>query len=238
MRRAIINEFEDLAEALSSYCTIFTYRLNNLCVKAEESSLLEVSIMVEGQMQNLEKCAIIAKDGDYDFMIFPKYDEDMMPIGKSILSVHPEFKQRVDTMKIDSADSDGNPKEIFAHYIRVTMPEVNDERYDVLKNGVDVAYKICKTQMEAANSKADVQLGKLTIGESEENIELIKQERDKLNKQWDDQRDKLYEQKQKEIEEAYQKWLSTVGEEALAKMEREEAHGINAGKSIRMTFEQ
>ena len=27
------------------------------------------------------------------------------------------------------------------------------------------------TQMEAANSKADVQLGKLTIGESEENID-------------------------------------------------------------------
>ena len=238
MRRAIINEFEDLAEALSSYCTIFSYRLSNLCVKAEEASLLEVSIMVEGQVQNLEKCAIIAKDGDYDFMIFPKYDEDMMLIGKSILSVHPEFKQRVDTMKVEKVDNEGNPTEADAHYIRVTMPEVNDDRYDVLKDGVDVAYKACKTQMESANSKADMQLGKLTIGESEENIELIKQERDKLNEQWNNQRDKLYEQKLKQIEEAHQKWLNSADQEAQAKMEKEEALGIDAGKSIRMTPEE
>ena len=237
MRRVIVKEFEDLAEALSNFSAIFSYRIKNLCVKAEEAALLPVKVMIEGELQNLEKCAIIAKEGDYDFMIFPKYEEDMMQIGQGILAVHPEFKQKIDTMKVDTIDKDGNPKQADAHFIRVTMPEVNDDRYDVLNDGVKVAYEACKAQMQVANTKADVQLAKLTEGETKENIDLIKQERDKLNKQWNEHRDKLYEDKLKEIKDAHMKWLSEVGKEEVAKMEEEEARGVDAAMSMKIGTE-
>ena len=42
MRRAVVKEFEQLGEKLSNYNAIFAYRLMNLCVKAEEVSLLPV----------------------------------------------------------------------------------------------------------------------------------------------------------------------------------------------------
>lgn len=238
MRRVIIREFEELADALSSYTTVFAYRIKNLCVKAEEASLLPVKALIEGEMQNLEQCAIIAKDGDYDFMIFPKYEEDMMQIGNGILSEHPEFKQKIDTMKVDTTDRDGNPKEADAHYIRVTMPEVDDDRYDLLKEGVKAAYEQCKAQMEAANVKADARLLQITVGETEENLDLIKEERKKLNKQWNDHRDKLYNEKLQEIEDAHNKWLADKQEREQRKAEQDAAHNDNVSSSMKLNMEE
>ena len=230
MRRVIVNEFDQLAEALSSYNAMFAYRMMNLCVKAEEVSLLSVQVPIEGQMQNLEKCATIAKDGDYDFLIIPKYDDDMMMIGQGILKAHPEFKQKIESTKVETADTKGNVRESEVHYIRVTMPVVDDDRYDVLKDGVKVCYEQCKAQMEAANLKADAVLADMYEGESEENLELIKQERKKLNDQWYGQRDKLYEDKLKEIEEAHLQYISQNSCE-----ESEPGPGYNVAKGMVMT---
>ena len=77
MKRAIIKEFEQLGEMLSNYSGMLSYRLKNLCVKAEEVSLLPIQVLIDGEMQNLEKCTTIAKKDDYSFMIFPNFDEDI-----------------------------------------------------------------------------------------------------------------------------------------------------------------
>ena len=234
MRRVIIREFEQLSEALSSYNAMFAYRLKNLCVKAEEVALLPVKVPIEGELKKLEECAIIAKQGDYEFMIFPKYDEDMMMIGQGILAVHPEFKQKIDSMKVDTTDAEGNPKETDAHYILVTMPVVDDDRYDVLKDGVKLAYDDCKYRMDASNIKADATLAELCVGESEENLELIKQERKKLNDQWYGQRDKLYNEKLQEIEDAHNKWLAEKAERDQKREEEEAAHSESAAHSMKL----
>ena len=234
MRRSIIREFEQLSESLSNYSTMFGYNLKNLCIKAEEVSLLPVQVLVEGEMQNLEKCTVIARKDDYSFMIFPKYEEDMLAIAKGIMAVHPEFKQEEKTMKVDTLDSDGNPTEADAPYILVTMPEVDDDRYDLLKNATEGLYESCKKQMEGANANADVKLAPMIVDETPENLRLIKAERDKLNKQWTEHRDGLYHEKLQEIEDAHNKWITQKTALDQKEKEKEAARGENVTYSMRM----
>ena len=211
MRRNIIKEFEQLSESLSNYSTMFGYNLKNLCVKAEEVSLLPVQVMVEGEMQNLEKCTVIARKDDYSFMIFPKYEEDMRAVAEN-----------------------DQPTESDAHYLLITMPEVDDDRYDVLKKAVDALYESCKKQMEGANANADVKLATLTVDETPENMRLIKAERDKLNKQWTEHRDGLYHEKLQEIEDAHNKWLTQKADIDQKQKEEEDARGERVTYSMRM----
>ena len=230
MRRVIIREFDQLSEALSNINAMFAFRLMNLCVKAEEVALLPVKVMVEGEMQNLEQCSSLHKKDDYTFVIIPKFDEDITQIGFGVAHVHPEFKQSVESTIVDVTQPDGSKKKVEAHYIEVTMPEVDDNRYDVLKDGVKLAYEDCKMRMEVANAKADVKFAELCEGEEEANIDIIKQERKKLNDQWYGQRDKLYEDKLKEIEEAHLQYISQNSCE-----ESEPGPGYNVAKGMVMT---
>ena len=234
MRRIIIKEFEHLSDELSSFSGMFAYRLKNLCIKAEEVSLLPVQVMIEGELQNLEKCTILAKKDDYSFMVFPKYDEDMSALQQGIMAVHPEFKQSIETMKVDTADENGNVTQTDARYVLLTMPEVDDDRYDLLKNGVKFAYDECNAQMAYANTKADAKIAELTVGETEENMNLIKQEREKLNQQWDEHRDKLYNTKLQEIEDAHNKWLAEKAEHDQKRQEEEAARGESAAYSMKL----
>ena len=235
MRRSVINEFDQLGESLSNLNAQFAYRLKNLCVKAEEVSLLPVEILIEGEFLKLEKCTTIAKKDEYSFMVFPNYEEDLQTVGMGIFKVHPEFKQKIESMQVDSVDENGNDKPVDVRYILVTMPEVDDNRYDVLKDGVKVCYEECKAQMEAANYKADVKFAQLTIGESDEDIDKLKKGREKLNEQWNGKRDQLYNDKLKEIEDAHNKWIS---ENAMIHQRNKEdaaANSENVVSSMRMS---
>ena len=234
MRRSIIREFEQLSESLSNYSTMFGYNLKNLCIKAEEVSLLPVQVLVEGEMKNLEKCTVIARKDDYSFMIFPKFEEDMLAVAKGIMAVHPEFKQEEKIMKVDTLDENDEPTEADAHYILVTMPEVDDDRYDALKKGVEALYEGCKNQMDVANTNADVKLAPMIVDETPENLRLIKAERDKLNKQWTEHRDGLYHEKLQEIEDAHNKWLNQKADLDQKQKEKEDARGENVTYSMRM----
>ena len=51
MKREIIKEFDMLGDALNTLNAQFSYRLMNLCVKAEPVSLLSVEAMIEGESQ-------------------------------------------------------------------------------------------------------------------------------------------------------------------------------------------
>ena len=234
MRRIIIREFDKLAEDLSNFTAMFSFRLKELCVKAEEAALLSVKVLIEGDLQDLEKCTVIAKKDDYNFMIFPNYDEDMPALQQGLMAVHPEFKQKIESMKIEVATKDGKTEERDARYVLVTMPEVDDDRYDLLKDAIKALYEQCKGQMEAANTKADVKLAELTVGEEKANIDLIKKKRDELNADWNAKRDDIYHAKLKEIDEAYKKWLIEEGKREIATMEEEDARGNNVTQSMRL----
>lgn len=238
MRRSIIKEFDQLGESLSNQSAQFAYRMKNLCVKAEEVALLPVEILIEGEFQKLESCATIGKKDDYSFMVFPNYEEDLEAMAKGIFRVHPEFKQKIESMQVDSVDEAGKNKSMDVHYILLTMPEVDDDRYDVLKDGVKVCYEECKARMEVLNRKADAKFAELTIGDTDEDVKKLKAAREKLNEQWYGHRDKLYNEKLQEIEEAHNKWLAERGEEERKRMEDEASHNDDVALSMRMTPEE
>lgn len=227
-----------MGESLSNQSAQFAYRMKNLCVKAEEVALLPVEILIEGEFQKLESCATIGKKDDYSFMVFPNYEEDLETMGKGIFRVHPEFKQKIESMQVDSVDEAGKNKSMDVHYILLTMPEVDDDRYDVLKDGVKVCYEDCKARMEVLNRKADAKFAELTIGDTDEDVKKLKAAREKLNEQWYGHRDKLYNEKLQEIEEAHNKWLAERGEEERKRMEDEASHNDDVALSMRMTPEE
>ena len=222
MRRDIIKEFDMLGDALSTLNAQFSYRLMNLCVKAEPVSLLSIEAMIEGEPQKLEECARIGKEDDYSFQIFPNYDDDISALAKAIFMEHPEFKQEMRTMQVDISEDESKPDMQDVYYIQVTMPEVDDNRYDVLKNGVKAFYEENKAQMEAVSAKYDAKFATLLDGESPEDVKKVKEARDKQTKTWYEQRDKIYNDKLQEIEDGHQKWLNNQKKERINRL-----NGIN-----------
>ena len=206
MKRETIKEFDMLGDALSTLNAQFSYRLMNLCVKAEPVSLLSIEAMIEGESQKLEECARIGKEDDYSFQIFPNYDGDIPALAKAIFMDHPEFKQEMRTMQVDISEDESKPDMQDVYYIQVTMPEVDDNRYDVLKNSVNALYEENKAQMEAVSAKYDAKLATLLDSESPEDAKKVKEGRDKQTKAWYEQRDKIYNDKLQEIEDAHEKW--------------------------------
>ena len=195
-----------LGDALSTLNAQFAYRLMNLCVKAEPVSLLSIEAMIEGKSQKLEECAQIGQEDDYSFQIFPNYDGDIPALAKAIFMDHPEFKQEMKTMQVDISTEEGKSDMQDVHYILVTMPDVDDNRYDVLKNGVNGFYEENKAQMEAVSAKHDAKIATLLDGESPEDVKKVKEARDKQTKTWYEQRDTIYNDKLQEIEDAHEKW--------------------------------
>ena len=206
MRRDIIKEFDMLGDALSTLNAQFSYRLMNLCVKAEPVSLLSIEANIEGEFQKLEDCAQIGKEDDYSFQIVPNYDDDLPTLAQAVFREHPEFKQEFKKLQVDISEDPNNPDVHDVYYLQLTMPEVDDERYDVLKNGVKAYYEENKAQMEAVSAKYDAKLAKLLDGESDDDIKKVKLARDKQTETWYEHRDRTYNDKLKEIEEAHEKW--------------------------------
>jgi len=208
MKRAISNQYNQLNEKLTGYVAMLNFRYLNLCIKAEPVALIPVKVSVEGEMRNLEQVAYTAKKDDYRFWIVPKYDDDLKAIAEGIAKVHPEFRQEVGEYKSEGLAGEGSEQTV--KYLQLTMPEVDDNLYDAMKDAVDVFYQECKTLMEAAITKAKAEIAILSVGEPEEDVEGMKKVIDKLTQKTEEHRDKLRDQKLKDIEEAHNNWLDQI----------------------------
>ena len=215
MNRAAIREFDKMSDSLSTLNAQFAYRLMNLCVKSEPVSLLPILVNIEGEQQKIEECAHVSKDDDYTFRVFANYSSDIPALAQGIFKTHPEFKQELFEEEVEYIDEDGEERVDKVPYILLTMPEVDDERYDVLKDGVKAIYEDTKVKMENVIANADVKMAELMAGESEADIEKVKKNRDKQVKTWTEQRDKVYNKKLQEIEEAHSKWLLEQSDQRL-----------------------
>ena len=215
MNRAAIREFDKMSDSLSTLNAQFAYRLMNLCVKSEPVSLLPILINIEGEQQKIEECAHVSKDDDYTFRVFANYSSDIPAVAQGIFKTHPEFKQELFEEEVEYIDEDGEERVDKVPYILLTMPEVDDERYDVLKDGVKAIYEDTKVKMENVIANADVKMAELMKDESEADIEKVKKNRDKQVKTWTEQRDKVYNKKLQEIEEAHSKWLLEQSDQRL-----------------------
>ena len=204
-----------MSDSLSTLNAQFAYRLMNLCVKSEPVALLPILVNIEGELQKLEECAQISKDDDYTFKVFANYSSDIPALAQGIFKTHPEFKQEMFEEEVEYIDEDGEERVDKVPYILLTMPDVDDERYDVLKDGVKVIYEDTKVRMENVIANADVKMAELMKDESEADIEKVKKNRDKQVKTWTEQRDKIHAEKLQEIEEAHNKWLNEEAERRL-----------------------
>lgn len=229
MKRSIISQYDQLKDRLGSYVGLMNYRYMNLCVKAEEASLLPVTVIIEGEAKHIEEIANVAKDGDYAFKVFPQYEEDKIAIGKGIAQVHPEFKMEEGSIHLEL--DEGEAQDVS--FIHVIMPDVNKDRRDLLNKAVDALYEECKTQMEAAKTEAEAKIAILSVGENEKEIDKLKEAIKKLVKTWTDKREQVHQDKLKEIEEGYNKYLNEQSEAAQKRQENEMAAG-DGGKSFNM----
>lgn len=234
MKRAIVNEYTSLEEKYTGFVNLLNYRLMNLCIKAEAAALLPVKVQVEGTSANLENVATLAQKNDYEFIVVPNYTDDMDSVAQGIAMVHPEFKQTVEKWEVESLNQNQEKVMKNVPYILLTMPEVNDDRYDLLKETTDLAYNDCKTRMEAAKAKAtgevEGQLADMTDDEANE----VKSAFEHLSEEWESKREDMYHQKIEEIDEAYNRWLGAVGQQEIARMEQEDARGTHVVTSMRM----
>ena len=238
MKRAIYKEFDQYGDDLSGHCARFSYRLMNLCVKAEEVSLLPVEVLIDGDLQRIEECAKIAKKDEYTFMVVPNFEEDLTAVAQGVFLEHPEFIQKVESMTVDGVDEEGKPVSSDMPYLLLTMPKVDNERYKVLKDSAKLLYDECKAAMELATAGADVKLPPLMVGESEEDIKRFNKMRDQLEAEWNGHREKVYQEKLQEIEDAHNLWMADNVEVLLDRFEDEAAHNDNAGTSFKLDYDE
>ena len=206
MKRSVINKFEMMEGKLSGYVAQLNYRFMNLCVKAEPMSLLSARFNIQGEEKQIEDVAQVSKKGDYQFMAIPNFEDDMAPLAVGIALKHPEFKQEYGEETVNVVDEQGDPQSVKVKYLLLTMPEVDNNRYDALKTAVDAAYNQCKTQMKAVVERAEPEIALLQEGEDQQDIDRVKKAVEKLKKSYNEQRDKLYDEKIKEIDEAHENW--------------------------------
>ena len=201
MKRAIINQLGQLSEQLKGYVGALNYRYLNLCVKAEEASLLPIQVPIEGEPKNLEDVAYAGKRNgdDYSIYVIPKIQDDMRDIADAVRSYHPEFIQEIQKETVDPQDGSGEQE---VQLLRLKMPEVNDDRYDLLKQGANTFYDMCKADMEKARMEADMQFAALGIDEKPEEMDTVKKGVDETGDMCTKKRDHRHEEKLKEIEDA------------------------------------
>ena len=233
MKRAVITKCAQLEEKLSGLVGMMNFRYLNLCIKAEEASLIPVKVMIEGQQQNLEDVAVTAKKDEYRFIIVPKWEDDMQPIAQAIAQTHPEFEQSYDTMQVDMPNEYREIVTRDVRYLLLTMPEVNDDRRDALKDTTDAINEYTKQQIDVAYTKTVTQVTELLVGEKPEDIDKIKDSLEQLKKATDGQRDKLHADKLKEINDAYKKWLASYAQQEVFAMEEEDSKGEGVTTSMR-----
>ena len=210
MKRSIISKYDQLKERLTGYVALLNYRYMNLCVKAEEAALLPVNIAIEGESKRIEDVCNIARKDDFSLMVFPKYEEDLMQIELGIKKSHPEFKQERQTMSIEMDDG----QKMDVEYILLTMPEVDNNRYDVLNQTVDLLYNECKAEMEKAKKEAEGEIATLSVDEKKEDMDKLK-----------------------EIEEGHQRYLTNKTEKEQQQQEETDALGIDKAKSMKLKEE-
>lgn len=227
MKRAVVQQVDQLKAKLGGYAAMLAYRYINLCIEAHPAALLSAVVEVEGETKHLEDVAQVAVKETYHFVVNPLYEEDLFPIGKAIMMEHPEFKQEIKTWDgFDETDPAGK-------YLFYTMPEVNKDRYDVLTEAVKVFYEECKQKMSVAQEKCVAQLVELQKDSSPAEIEKIAEYIQQIVEQYNDIRDKCHDRKKKEVEDAYAEYQAKQQEKEAEEKEKK----LAAGNPLQMVMQ-
>ena len=221
MRKSIQILLGEMDAKLTGYSSMLNYRYMNLCVKAEPAALLSMTITdIEGNLYHIEEVADSMQADEFTFEIVP-HEMEMLPfIQKGIEEVHPEFKQEVIKPKDEDHFFMANTVEYEAErHIVCKMPEVDNNRYDVLKESVKTLYDQCMTEIEKVKAKYTQILADKTSELPKKEADEAKEKLEALGKQYSDTCKLYYDDKMKEIEESHQKWLASQAEERLSNLQ-------------------
>ena len=196
-----------LKEKLNAYVSLMNYRFINLCVKAEVGSLLPVTVITDKEC-NLEDVAQIATPDEYHLDVYPTMSDYLQPIIDGIFDVHPEFKMEIQQVEYSDDKRD--------KHLLYTMPEVNNERYDLLTSTAKGFYEECNLEIDKECALHTASLPELAGKMPIEDINEIKDVLDHTINEYHDKTKELYQEKLIEIEEAYQRYLANQKGESLS----------------------
>lgn len=202
---------------LTGHAALLNYRYMNLSIKAEPAALLSLIVTdIEGNTYNIEEVADTMIPNDFSFEFVPKEMEMLPFIQKGIAETHPEFKQEVIKPQDDEhffvANSADYDKE---RHIVCTMPEVDNNRYDLLKQSVKALYDERMVEMDKIKAEYTKTLSDRTADLPKEEADEAKNKLEELFKQYSDICKTYRDNKVKEIEESHQNWLASQAEERL-----------------------
>ena len=218
MKRSIVNTLNELNGRIMGHVAVMSYGYCQLCVKADASSILGFEETWNGLPQKIEDLAdvyvhTLKEDGDDTIIdLLPKEANYLGLMAKGIFKVHPEIKQTIETYPDVREEDKDDPN---AKFLRLTMPEVDKNRRDVLIQAIDALHEKCCLQLEAVKTKTKaklVELGATPLPSSENDPK--KREEDPFAK-FDEQHaqyaqicENLTNDKKKEVEDAYQHYLT------------------------------
>ena len=209
---------------MNGYLTLFNYRMMNFCVKADPVALLPVTVSFYDSEYNLEEVARIQKPNDFQLEVFPKSQAYLDEIAAGVFDVHPEFKVETITEK----DSQGREE----HHLLYTMPEVNNDRRDLLNNTVKTFYDECKAHIEECHTKYEAKFVEI-LSEQPSEFEAAKNAVSDIYHDAKKQAEKLYAAKCEEIEEGYQRYQKQEEEK-----QAEAAQKFDLTKGMPLNFEE
>lgn len=187
-------------QTFNSYYFLLRYHYQNLPIKAEPASLLPVEVVVESSPFKIEELAYLTIPEWNQLMLHPKNEETIPDLIKGVLLSHPEFKQKVIKHIIEDCG-------LEERVILFTMPEVDDERYDLLSEGVktlaDQARLYINAKYQEFLASAPFDMRGIDATEVDDAKKELKEKKDKALELVD----KELKEKQEEIEKAHNEWL-------------------------------
>ena len=151
---------------MNGYVALLMLRYGNLCVKADATSLLSVTVQMNNQECDIEKVADVGTLQDDVLVVAPKSPNFIQYIGKGVMLAHPEFK-----MDIVQPD---NSKDEDDRYLTFTMPEVDKTRHDLLNEGVDTLNKQCTAKLDTIFEQYTAKIVEKMVGADPEMIDKVK----------------------------------------------------------------
>lgn len=226
MKRSISNALTQYQQKSIGHIGVLSYQYSNLCIKAEGSSLLGMEMDEDDVIYHIEDLAHVKvhdQEGDNDKIdLIPKNgDEDIEMLSRSVSDVHPEFIQSV-----EEVENGGG-----LHMLRLTMPEVNDDRKDVLEDAINACYDECKTKLDAVNTYYTGVIDAQLVGETKQVIDEVTGNMKTVKEKIQEIVDQFKADKLKELEDAYQRWLSKEADNSDLS---EGIDGKQTGKILKM----
>ena len=220
MRRSIKIIIGELDGKLTGHAALLNYRYMNLCIKAEPMSILSIIVTdIEGNTFNIEEVADCIQRDEFSFAFVPKEMEMLPFIQKGIAETHPEFKQEVIKPQDDEhffyPDTSEYDQE---RHIICTMPEVDDNRYDLLKQSVKALYEERKVEMDKIKAEYTQTIADRTADLPKDEADEAKNRLEELCNQYSDIIQQYRDNKEQEIEEAHQNWLVNQAEDRLNRL--------------------